>query len=173
MFSMELIKLIFTILYYIFRYYTVQYSEDKSGWQTIQENIDYSGNSYSARNLKPFTAYKFRLQATNDIGASGWSESSEDVRTLPAAPIEPPTDIKVRFCTWLWWIDGNHIIITFLCSFYYHNSSLVLMILLQSSAIPELGKKEKEMETNSNLSDRKTAHVKLLHWLPTILWQTH
>ncbi|KAK8382212.1 hypothetical protein O3P69_015266 [Scylla paramamosain] len=77
------------------RYYTVQYTEGKNGWQTIQEKINYSGNSYLARNLKPFTSYKFRLQATNDIGASGWSESSEDVRTLPAAPIEPPTDIKV------------------------------------------------------------------------------
>ncbi|XP_050687397.1 protein sidekick-like isoform X4 [Eriocheir sinensis] len=77
------------------RYYTVQYTEDDSGWQTIQEKIDYSGNSYSAKNLRPFTSYKFRLQATNDIGESGWSENSEDVRTLPAAPIEPPTDIKV------------------------------------------------------------------------------
>ena len=85
-----------TIFCYNFRYYTVQYTEGKNGWQTIQEKIDYSGNSYLARNLKPFTSYKFRLQATNDIGASGWSESSEDVRTLPAAPIEPPTDIKVR-----------------------------------------------------------------------------
>lgn len=81
--------------FYGFRYYTVQYTESNSGWQTIQEKIDYSSNSYSARNLKPFTSYKFRLQATNDIGASGWSENSEDVRTLPAAPIEPPTDIKV------------------------------------------------------------------------------
>ncbi|KAK4323993.1 hypothetical protein Pmani_005348 [Petrolisthes manimaculis] len=77
------------------RYYTVQYTEEKSGWQTIQERIDYSGNSYTAQNLKPFTSYKFRLQATNDIGPSGWSEASVDVRTLPAAPIEPPTDIKV------------------------------------------------------------------------------
>lgn len=87
--------LVFYNIHYHFRYYTVQYTEDLSGWQTIQEKIDYSGNSYSARNLKPFTSYKFRLQATNDIGASGWSENSEDVRTLPAAPIEPPTDIKV------------------------------------------------------------------------------
>nr|XP_045601913.1 protein sidekick-like isoform X1 [Procambarus clarkii] len=77
------------------RYYTVQYTESSSGWQTIDERIDYSGNSYTAENLKPFTPYKFRLQATNDIGASGWSEGSVEVRTLPAAPIEPPTDIKV------------------------------------------------------------------------------
>lgn len=87
--------LAFYNIHYHFRYYTVQYTEDLSGWQTIQEKIDYSGNSYSARNLKPFTSYKFRLQAANDIGVSGWSENSEDIRTLPAAPIEPPTDIKV------------------------------------------------------------------------------
>ncbi|KAG7176448.1 sidekick-like 1 [Homarus americanus] len=77
------------------RYYTVQYTEGNSGWQTIDERIDYSSNSYTAENLKPFTAYKFRLRATNDIGASGWSDGSVEVRTLPAAPIEPPTDIKV------------------------------------------------------------------------------
>lgn len=78
------------------RYYTVQYTEgSSSSWQAINERIDYSSNSYTAQNLKPFTAYKFRLQATNDIGASGWSDSSVEVRTLPAAPIEPPTDIKV------------------------------------------------------------------------------
>lgn len=87
--------MIFNKISYHFRYYTVQYTEESSGWQTIQEKIDYSLNSYSARNLKPFASYKFRLQATNDIGASGWSENSEDVQTLPAAPIEPPTDIKV------------------------------------------------------------------------------
>ncbi|XP_064109452.1 protein sidekick-like isoform X2 [Macrobrachium nipponense] len=77
------------------RYYTVQYMEGSGGWQPVEERIDYSATSYTASSLKPFTAYKFRLQATNDIGASGWSESSVEVRTLPAEPSEPPTDIKV------------------------------------------------------------------------------
>ncbi|XP_047493701.1 protein sidekick-like isoform X3 [Penaeus chinensis] len=77
------------------RYYTVQYTEGNNGWQTIEERIDYSATSYTAPNLKPFTPYTFRLQATNDIGPSGWSDSSIEVRTLPAAPTEHPTDIKV------------------------------------------------------------------------------
>ncbi|ROT77317.1 hypothetical protein C7M84_004018 [Penaeus vannamei] len=52
-------------------------------------------NQLQCQNLKPFTPYTFRLQATNDIGPSGWSDSSIEVRTLPAAPTEHPTDIKV------------------------------------------------------------------------------
>ena len=77
------------------RFYTVQYMKGKGGWQDILEKVDYSATSYTAQNLKPYTSYKFRLQATNDIGNSGWSDDSEQVRTLPASPTESPTDIKV------------------------------------------------------------------------------
>ena len=77
------------------RYYTVQFMKNKGGWQNIPERVEYTATSYTAQNLKPYTSYKFRLQATNDIGASGWSEESEQIRTLPASPTESPTDIKV------------------------------------------------------------------------------
>lgn len=34
--------------------------------------------------LKPFTSYKFRMKATNDIGDSEFSEESEPLTTLQA-----------------------------------------------------------------------------------------
>lgn len=34
--------------------------------------------------LKPFTSYKFRVKATNDIGDSEFSEESEPLTTLQA-----------------------------------------------------------------------------------------
>lgn len=34
--------------------------------------------------LKPFTSYKFRVKATNDIGDSEFSEESESLTTLQA-----------------------------------------------------------------------------------------
>ena len=68
------------------RYYTVQYSEGNGGWQTVQEQVDPTVSSYTVDNLKPFSYYKFRLQAINDIGPSGWSQESNVTRTLPSAP---------------------------------------------------------------------------------------
>ncbi|XP_010001108.1 PREDICTED: protein sidekick-2-like [Chaetura pelagica] len=45
--------------------------------------------------LKPFTSYKFRVKATNDIGDSEYSEESESLTTLQAAPEEAPTILSV------------------------------------------------------------------------------
>lgn len=50
----------------------------------IPERVDPSVTSYTATHLKPFTHYRFRIQAINDIGPSGWSVESAQVRTLPA-----------------------------------------------------------------------------------------
>lgn len=50
----------------------------------IPERVDPSLTSYTANNLKPFTLYQFRIQATNDIGPSDWSTESIPVQTLPA-----------------------------------------------------------------------------------------
>lgn len=66
------------------RYYTVQQSENSGPFQTIPERVDPSLTSYTANNLKPFTLYQFRIQATNDIGPSDWSTESIPVQTLPA-----------------------------------------------------------------------------------------
>lgn len=77
------------------RYYTVQYTENSGPWQTVPERVDPQVMSYTVASLKPFTAYRFRIQATNDIGPSGWSVESNVARTLPAAPSKGVTGLKV------------------------------------------------------------------------------
>lgn len=76
------VKLICIILFY--RYYTVQQSENSGPFQTIPERVEPTLTSYTANDLKPFTFYQFRIQATNDIGPSTWSTESVQVQTLPA-----------------------------------------------------------------------------------------
>jgi protein sidekick len=51
--------------------------------------------SYTARDLKPFTLYQFKIQATNDIGSSPFSKESAEVRTLSAAPSKGIENLKV------------------------------------------------------------------------------
>jgi len=66
------------------RYYTVEFNEGNTHWQRVNDRVAPTGTSYTAKNLKPFTAYKFRIQATNDIGLSGFSPESNITYTLPA-----------------------------------------------------------------------------------------
>ncbi|XP_034188408.2 sidekick cell adhesion molecule isoform X4 [Osmia lignaria lignaria] len=77
------------------RYYTVQQSENSGPFQTVPERVEPTLTSYTANNLKPFTLYQFRIQATNDIGPSSWSTESVQVQTLPAAPSKGVTGLKV------------------------------------------------------------------------------
>ncbi|XP_054008055.1 protein sidekick isoform X4 [Hylaeus anthracinus] len=77
------------------RYYTVQQSENSGPFQIIPERMEPTLTSYTANNLKPFTFYQFRIQATNDIGPSTWSTESVQVQTLPAAPSRGVTGLKV------------------------------------------------------------------------------
>ncbi|XP_076160330.1 sidekick cell adhesion molecule isoform X1 [Ptiloglossa arizonensis] len=77
------------------RYYTVQQSENSGPFQIIPERVEPTLTSYTANNLKPFTFYQFRIQATNDIGPSTWSTESVQVQTLPAAPSRGVTGLKV------------------------------------------------------------------------------
>lgn len=44
----------------------------------------------SLHRLKPFTSYKFRVKATNDIGDSEFSEESESLTTLQAGQCHLP-----------------------------------------------------------------------------------
>jgi protein sidekick len=67
------------------RYYTVQRAEGQGGpWVTVPERVDPQMTSYTVTGLTPYTAYRFRIQATNDMGPSGWSPESPVTRTLPA-----------------------------------------------------------------------------------------
>uniref|UniRef100_A0A2A4JBT0 Hemolin n=1 Tax=Heliothis virescens TaxID=7102 RepID=A0A2A4JBT0_HELVI len=77
------------------RYYTVQQKEDGGTWQTIPERVDPFVTSYTAEGLKPYTAYQFRIRATNDIGPSRYSNATETVRTLPAAPSKAVENLHV------------------------------------------------------------------------------
>ena len=77
------------------RYYMVQYSENNAGWVTISEQVDPTLSSYTVHNLIPFTKYKFRLQAVNDIGPSGWSQDSNMTKTLPSSPSKEVPEVKV------------------------------------------------------------------------------
>ncbi|XP_006872370.1 PREDICTED: protein sidekick-2 [Chrysochloris asiatica] len=78
------------------RYYTVQMRELPSGrWVLHSASISHNASSFVVDRLKPFTSYKFRVKATNDIGDSEFSEESESLTTLQAAPDEAPTILSV------------------------------------------------------------------------------
>ncbi|XP_024084969.1 protein sidekick [Cimex lectularius] len=77
------------------RYYTVEVSEGVGPWMGLMERLDPQVTSFTATKLKPFTLYRFRIQATNDIGPSGWSPESAQVRTLPAAPSRAVSGVRV------------------------------------------------------------------------------
>ncbi|XP_064439718.1 protein sidekick-2 isoform X6 [Mirounga angustirostris] len=78
------------------RYYTVQTRELPSGrWALHSASVSHNASAFVVDRLKPFTSYKFRVKATNDIGDSEFSEESEPLTTLQAAPDEAPTIVSV------------------------------------------------------------------------------
>ncbi|KAM6050152.1 protein sidekick-2 isoform 3-T3 [Theristicus caerulescens] len=78
------------------RYYTVQTRELPDGeWALHSASISRNATAFVVDRLKPFTSYKFRVKATNDIGDSEYSEESESLTTLQAAPEEAPTILSV------------------------------------------------------------------------------
>ena len=77
------------------RYHIVQYSENNGPWIQVPEQVDPTVTSYTVKYLKPFTSYKFRIQAVNDIGPSGWSDESNITKTLPSAPSSMVEGVKV------------------------------------------------------------------------------
>uniref|UniRef100_A0A803TSK1 Sidekick cell adhesion molecule 2 n=1 Tax=Anolis carolinensis TaxID=28377 RepID=A0A803TSK1_ANOCA len=78
------------------RYYTVQTRELPDGkWVLHSASVNHNTTSFIVNRLKPFTTYKFRVKATNDIGDSGYSEESESLTTLQAAPEEAPSILSV------------------------------------------------------------------------------
>ncbi|NWW06597.1 SDK2 protein, partial [Oreocharis arfaki] len=78
------------------RYYTVQSRELPGGdWALHSAPVSHNGTAFVVDRLKPFTSYKFRVKATNDIGDSEYSEESESLTTLQAAPEEAPTILSI------------------------------------------------------------------------------
>ncbi|XP_036263560.1 protein sidekick-2 isoform X2 [Pipistrellus kuhlii] len=78
------------------RYSSVQARELPAGrWAPHTASVSHSASACVVDRLKPFTSYKFRVKATNDIGDSEFSEESEPLTTLQAAPDEAPTIVSV------------------------------------------------------------------------------
>ncbi|NXM71330.1 SDK2 protein, partial [Serilophus lunatus] len=78
------------------RYYTVQSRELPDGeWALHSTSVSHNATAFVVDRLKPFTSYKFRVKATNDIGDSEYSEESESLTTLQAAPEEAPTILSI------------------------------------------------------------------------------
>ncbi|XP_045680287.1 protein sidekick-1 isoform X1 [Phyllostomus hastatus] len=78
------------------RYFTVQVRELPAGqWQTYSSSVSHEATACAVERLRPFTSYKLRLKATNDIGDSDFSAETEAVTTLQDIPGEPPTCVSV------------------------------------------------------------------------------
>ncbi|XP_006859935.1 PREDICTED: protein sidekick-1-like [Chrysochloris asiatica] len=78
------------------RYLTVQVRELPTGeWQTYSSSVSHEATACVVERLRPFTSYKLRLKATNDIGDSDFSVETEAVTTLQDVPGEPPSSVSV------------------------------------------------------------------------------
>ncbi|XP_039082013.1 protein sidekick-1 isoform X2 [Hyaena hyaena] len=78
------------------RYFTVQVRELPEGeWQTYSSSISHEATACAVERLRPFTSYKLRLKATNDIGDSDFSAETDAVTTLQDVPGEPPSSVSV------------------------------------------------------------------------------
>ncbi|XP_012587401.1 PREDICTED: protein sidekick-1 isoform X2 [Condylura cristata] len=78
------------------RYFTVQLRELPGGdWQTYSSSVSHEATACAVERLRPFTSYKLRLKATNDIGDSDFSAETEAVTTLQDVPGEPPSFVSV------------------------------------------------------------------------------
>uniref|UniRef100_A0A8C7XTG8 Sidekick cell adhesion molecule 1a n=1 Tax=Oryzias sinensis TaxID=183150 RepID=A0A8C7XTG8_9TELE len=79
------------------RYFTLQLKELPNGtWKTHTTNIPHNVSSWTVDRLKPFTSYKFRMVATNDVGDSLFSKETDSVTTLQDVPNEPPVILSVK-----------------------------------------------------------------------------
>uniref|UniRef100_A0AAX7VLX9 Sidekick cell adhesion molecule 1a n=1 Tax=Astatotilapia calliptera TaxID=8154 RepID=A0AAX7VLX9_ASTCA len=81
------------------RYFTLQIKELPNGdWKTHTADILHNMTSWTVDRytLKPFTSYKFRMVATNDVGDSVPSRETEAATTLQDVPNEPPVILSVK-----------------------------------------------------------------------------
>lgn len=71
------------------RSYTLQYNKQPDGWKDYLSNvtgrvdIDANVTSLLVTRLLPSSSYSFRIKATNDVGDSAWSASSNMILTHP------------------------------------------------------------------------------------------
>uniref|UniRef100_A0A672MPZ9 Sidekick cell adhesion molecule 1 n=1 Tax=Sinocyclocheilus grahami TaxID=75366 RepID=A0A672MPZ9_SINGR len=75
------------------RYFTLQTRELPNGdWLTHSS----SSRAVQSLRLKPFTSYKLRMMATNDVGDSKYSQETDAITTLQDVPDESPTIQAVK-----------------------------------------------------------------------------
>uniref|UniRef100_A0A3Q1GEZ4 Sidekick cell adhesion molecule 1b n=1 Tax=Acanthochromis polyacanthus TaxID=80966 RepID=A0A3Q1GEZ4_9TELE len=81
----------------LLRYFTLQVKELPSrDWSTHTADIPHNVTSWTIDSLKPFTSYKFRMLATNDVGDSVLSRETDTATTLQDVPDEPPVILAVK-----------------------------------------------------------------------------
>uniref|UniRef100_A0A673G3H8 Protein sidekick-1-like n=1 Tax=Sinocyclocheilus rhinocerous TaxID=307959 RepID=A0A673G3H8_9TELE len=79
------------------RYFTLQALELPDGeWKTHTSSIGHNNTSWEVDRLKPYTSYKFRMMATNDVGDSAFSKETEPVTTLQDVPDEAPVILNIK-----------------------------------------------------------------------------
>ncbi|XP_062388932.1 protein sidekick-1 isoform X4 [Sardina pilchardus] len=79
------------------RYFTLQTRELPDGdWLTHSSAIGHNCTSLDVNRLKPYTSYKLRMMATNDIGDSKYSKETDAVTTLQDIPDEAPEILAVK-----------------------------------------------------------------------------
>uniref|UniRef100_A0A9J8AA75 Sidekick cell adhesion molecule 1 n=1 Tax=Cyprinus carpio carpio TaxID=630221 RepID=A0A9J8AA75_CYPCA len=79
------------------RYFTLQTRELPRGdWLTHSSAISHNYTSWEVDRLKPFTSYKLRMMATNDVGDSKYSQETDAITTLQDVPDESPTIQAVK-----------------------------------------------------------------------------
>uniref|UniRef100_A0A8C1W3T5 Sidekick cell adhesion molecule 1b n=1 Tax=Cyprinus carpio TaxID=7962 RepID=A0A8C1W3T5_CYPCA len=79
------------------RYFTLQALELPDGeWKIHTSSIGHNNTSWEVDRLKPYTSYKFRMMATNDVGDSAFSKETEPVTTLQDVPDEAPVILNIK-----------------------------------------------------------------------------
>uniref|UniRef100_A0AAZ3SLC9 Fibronectin type-III domain-containing protein n=1 Tax=Oncorhynchus tshawytscha TaxID=74940 RepID=A0AAZ3SLC9_ONCTS len=79
------------------RYYCLQTRELPTGdWTSHSADIPHNYTAWTVERLKPFTSYKLRMLATNDVGDSNYSKETETVITLQDVPEEAPVIVSVK-----------------------------------------------------------------------------
>ncbi|KAM6972344.1 protein sidekick-1-like [Aplochiton taeniatus] len=79
------------------RYFTLQSRELPGGeWSTHSADVPYNLTVWTVERLKPFTSYKLRMLATNDVGDSALSRETDAITTLQDVPAEAPGILTVK-----------------------------------------------------------------------------
>ncbi|XP_036422629.1 protein sidekick-1 isoform X2 [Colossoma macropomum] len=79
------------------RYFTLQIRQLPDGaWVTHSSTISHNSTSCIVERLKPYTSYKLRMMATNDIGDSKYSQETDAITTLQDVPDEAPVIQSVK-----------------------------------------------------------------------------